>query len=122
MSITWTEDAESRQNLGMSGIIQQNTAVFSASDYVKGGYPVYASYFGLSHIRSLIPCGYAQSGPGTPASVEWKYIKPAVSGPSATNPGFLIALEPGASNSTLVEVSASTNFSVGNLDCLAYGY
>ena len=26
MAITWTEDADSRQNLGISGILQQNSA------------------------------------------------------------------------------------------------
>ena len=36
MSITWTEDADSRQNLGDSGILQQNTATFGFSDYPAG--------------------------------------------------------------------------------------
>lgn len=122
MSITWTENAESRQNLGMSGVIQQNTASFSASDYVKGGYPVYAGAFGLSEVRSLIPAAYSAYGPGTPAGVVWRYITPNPGGNSFTNPGFLVALEPGASNAAFVEVSASSNFSAGNVKFLAYGY
>lgn len=123
MAITWTEDADSRQNLGISGILQQNSAAFGASDYAKGGYPVYASAFGLSHIRSLIPCAYSAYGPGTPGGYVWQYIKPAVSGPAATNPGFLVALEQNASASnSLAEVAAGTNFNGGTLDALAFGY
>ena len=124
MSITWTEDADSRQNLGPSGIIQQNTATFSVSDYQVGGYPIYASAFGMSHIRSLIPCGYGGGiGAGYPAGYVWQYLKPAVAGPASSNPGYLIALEQNGLTGSLAQVSASNaNFAGGSLDLLAFGY
>ena len=112
MAITWTEDADSRQNLGISGIMQQNTATFGFSDYPVGGYPVYASAFGLSHIRSIIPCGYSGSALG----LQFQYQKPAVSGPASSNPGFL-RLYSGAT-----EVSASNNINNSTVDLLAYGW
>lgn len=112
MAITWSEDADSRQNLGISGIIQQNTASFSLSDYPVGGYPVYAGAFGMSHIRSLIPCGYTGSALG----LLFEYQKPAVSGPAATNPGFLRLYNGGT------EVSASNNIIGATVDLLAFGW
>ena len=120
MAIIWTEDADSRQNTGPSGIQQQNGASFGASDYVPGGYPVYASAFGLSHIRALIPCAYT----GTAGAYTWAYIKPAISGPSATNPGYLKVYGDGGptSGAPSVEVSASTNFQSSTVDFMAYGY
>lgn len=124
MAITWSEDADSRQNLGIGGIIQQNTASFGVSDYQVGGYPIYASAFGMSHIRSLIPCGYGGGvGAGYPAGYVWQYLKPAISGPSATNPGYLIALEQNGASGSLVPVTGSnTNFGGGTLDLLCFGY
>ena len=123
MSITWTEDADSRQNLGIGGIIQQNKAAFSVSDYQVGGYPVYASAFGMSHIHGLFPVAYSGSGAGTPGGYVWQYIKPAVEGPAATNPGYLIALEQDAQTGSLVPVTGSnTNFAAGTLDLLCFGY
>lgn len=112
MSITWTEDADSRQNLGISGIQQQNSAAFSLSDYPSGGYPVYASAFGLSHIRSLIPVAYT----GTALGLVFQYQKPAISGPAATNPGFIRVWN----GST--EVSVSNNIIGGTVDFRASGY
>ena len=117
MSITWTENAESRAMLAPSVQMQQNLASFGASDYVAGGYPVYPSAFGLSTIRALIPTGFSSSAAGTPGSVIWEPIKPAISGPAASNPWYLKAL-----NDTLAEVSASNNISGGTMDWLAMGY
>lgn len=122
MAITWIEGADSRQNLGDSGIIQQNTATFSASDYVPGGYPVYAGAFGLSSIRGLWPVSYSANGAGFPGGYVWEYIKPAVAGPAATNPGYLKAFQQNGSTGPLVEVSVSSNFAGGNADFIAFGY
>jgi|FreactTroBogLake_1042271.scaffolds.fasta_scaffold16914_2 hypothetical protein len=126
MAITWTEDADSRQNLGPSGIIQQNTAAFSVSDYPGlPGYPVYASAFGMSHIRGLIPIAYSslENIAGTPGGYVWQYFKPAVSGPAATNPGYLVPLEQSGVTGALVPVTGSNvNFSGGTVDFVAYGW
>lgn len=122
MAITWQEDADSRQHTGPSGINQQNAASFGASDYIQGGYPVYASAFGLSHIRALIPCAYSASGTGTGAGYEWRYIKPLVSGPAVSNPGFLKAFQQNGTTGGLVEASASSNFSAGTIDFMCFGY
>ncbi len=112
MAITWTENADSRQNLGPSGIIQQNLATFGFSDYPTGGYPIYASAFGMSSIRALIPCGYT----GAALGLLFEYQKPAVAGPAASNPGYLRLYNGGT------EVSASNNISGGTADFIAFGY
>ncbi len=114
----WIEDADSRQNLGPSGIIQKNTAQFSLSDYPSGGYPVYAAAFGLSQIRSLIPCGYT----GSAAGYVFQYEKPAVSGPASSNPGYLKIFEQNGTTGPLIEVSASNNINGATADFLAFGY
>lgn len=125
MAITWTEGADSRQNLGPSGIMQVNKASFSVSDYPVGGYPIYPSAFGLSHITFLIPVGYGGGGVGAgyPAGYVWQYLKPLIEGPANSNPGFLIALEQNGLTGSLVPVSASNaNFAAGSLDLCAFGY
>ena len=88
--ISFKEDADSRQNLGMSGIIQQNTASFGAFDYPAGGYPIYASAFGMSHIRGLWPDAFTTAT----SPYIWRYIKPLIAGLSNSNPGFLQVLTP----------------------------
>jgi hypothetical protein len=124
VALTWTEDGDSRQDLGNSGIIQQNSATFSVSDYPGlPGYPVYASAFGMSHIRGLWPIAYTALGAGFPGGYVWQYVKPAVSGPAATNPGYLVPLEQNAQTGSLVPVTGSnTNFAGGGIDFLAYGW
>jgi hypothetical protein len=117
MSITWTENAESRAMLAPSVQMQQNLASFGASDYVAGGYPVYPSAFGLSAIRALIPVGFSSSAAGSPGSVIWEAIKPATSGPAASNPWYLKAL-----TDVLAETASNTNFAAGTMEVLAIGY
>lgn len=119
MAITWTEDADSRRNLGDSSIQQVNTAAFGVSDYVLGGYSVVPGSFGMSHIRGLIPIAYT----GNTGSVTWAYQKPAVAGPAASNPGFLKAYGDGGPTvgAVATEVSASSNFT-GVVDFLADGW
>ena len=123
MSISIKVDGDSQQNLGPSGVIIQGTASFSVSDYPAGGYPIIPSQFGLGHIRGLIPYAYSAAGAGNPGGYVWQYIKPVISGPAATNPGFLIALEQNGQTGSLVPVTGSnTNFGAGNLDLLVYGW
>lgn len=117
MSITWTENAESRAMLAPSVIKQQNKATFGASDYVTGGYAVLPSAFGLSAIRSLIPVGFSAYGAGTPASVIWIAVAPAVAGPAASNPWHIVAL-----TDTLAETASNTNLNGGTMDWVAEGY
>ncbi len=120
MSITWTEEAES-QLRGTSAILQQNTASFGASDYVTGGYPVYPASFGLSAIRSLWIGGVSATGAGTPGSVEWEAVAPAVAGPANSNPWYLKAGYHGTGN-VWNESASNSNFSGGTLRVLAFGY
>ena len=119
MSITWTNDGDGRSNLGPSVILQAARASFGASDYVPGGYPVYAGAFGLSTLRGLIPLAYQ----GTTSGYVWEYIRPTIAGPAVSNPGYLKVYGSGASSGgVLTEVSASSNFSGGTADFAAYGY
>jgi hypothetical protein len=123
MAITINEEGDGRNNLGMSGILQWAGASFSVSDYPPGGYPNYPSQFGLSHIRGIMPMGYGAAGAGFPGGYVWEYVKPAVAGPAASNPGFLVALEQSGVTGSLVPVTGSnSNFAGANLDLLAYGW
>lgn len=100
MAITWTEDADSRVNLGMSCIQQCNIATFAVSDYPTGGYAITAIAFGLGRLRAVWEVAVQT---GTPVGVVWKYNK-------AT--GKLMAFWTGAVVSTaLAEVTASTDLS-----------
>lgn len=107
MAITWTEAGDSRQNLGPSGIIQQNKAAFSASDYTTGGYAIAAAAFGLGRIRGLFVAGQT----GTTEPYLWVYD-------NSTNPGQLKAFV----TSTGAQAAASTDFSGGTLTLLAFGF
>jgi hypothetical protein len=120
MSITWTEGADSRAMLGPENMQQQNKAAFGTSDYVTGGYPVYPAAFGLSKIRALIPVGFSSTAAGTPGSVQWVAVQPAVLGPAASNPWYLKAgyFSAGAFN----ETASNTSFAGGTVDFLATGY
>ena len=103
MALTWKEDPESRQNLGMSGIIQCNDASFSLSDYTTSGYAVAAAAFGLSEIRGLTPIAYT----GTAVNYFWKYNKTFGTLEVFNNSG---------------QVSAGTDLSGGTVKLLAYGF
>jgi len=124
MSITWTENADSRAVLAPSVIMQQNKASFGASDYVNGGYAVYPSAFGLSSIRALIPVAFSASGAGNPGGYVWEAIAPATAGPAATYPWYLRAFQQTSATGPLVEpaTSASCNFNGGTMDWMAIGY
>jgi hypothetical protein len=96
------------------------------SDYPGSpGYPVFASAFGMSHLRGLIPLAYSALGGilGSPGGYVWQYIKPVLSGPAASNPGFLVALEQSGVSGSLVPVTGSnTNFAGGTIDFFGYGW
>lgn len=114
MALTWKEDADSRQDLGMSGIIQCNVASFAASDYVTGGYPVAPSAFAFGYLRGLIQLAFT----GTAYLYSFKYN-------AAT--GKLQAFEAitgAASGDPAVEteVPAGTDLSGGTVTFLAYGF
>ena len=117
MSITWTQNTDSRAMLGPSVQLQQNKASFGASDYVLGGYAVYPSAFGLAVIRALIPVGFSSIAAGTPGSVIWEAIQPATAGPAASNPWYLKAL-----TDVFAETASNTNFAGGTADFMALGF
>lgn len=122
MSITWVLDNDSRQNFGPSGIVQPARAFFGASDYVTGGYPVFAQQFGMSSLKGIIPVGYSSTGSGAPGGYVWKFKTPALQGPAFTNPGNLVATQQNGTTGPLVETASNTNFNGGTMDVLVYGY
>jgi predicted permease len=111
MSITWTEDSDSRANLGPGAIMQQNSASFGASDYVNGGYLIVPAAFGLSRIRALL----AVAATGNALGYVWNYNASASS---------LISYQSSASNGQFVQTASNTDFSGngGSLKLLAFGY
>jgi|SRR5579863_2056645 len=114
MAIIWTEAADSRQNLGPSGIIQENVANFGASDYPAGGYPTPPAAFGMGRIRALIPCAYT----GAALGYVWEYdntIQPI---------GRLRVYQQNGTTGALVETASNTDFSAsgGSVRLLAFGY
>lgn len=111
MSITWTENADSRVMLGPGAISQQNVANFGASDYVNGGYFINPAAFGLGRIRGIVPVGAT----GNALGYVWQYNS------SASN---LMAYQQSASNGPLVQTASNTDFSgnSGSLVLLAFGF
>lgn len=108
-TLNWTEDADSRMDLGPSGIIQKNVATFNLSDYPKGGYPINPQAFGMSRIRALIPCAFTGAAEG----YEWEYDV------SSQPIGTLKAL-----TGPVTETASNTDFSAnnGSIGLLAFGY
>jgi hypothetical protein len=111
MAITWTEDTDSRADLGPSTIQQQSLATFGASDYVTGGYFVDPQWFGLRRIRGAVVTGLS----GNALGYLWQYS------PSASS---LYAYQPGASNTAFEQTASNTDFSGngGSLRLLAFGF
>jgi hypothetical protein len=111
MAITWTEDSESRANLGPSNISQMNVATFGASDYVTGGYFVDPQWFGLRRIRGAVVVGQS----GNALLYNWEYS------PSASS---LQAYQQSASNGPFAQTASNTDFSAnnGSLRLLAFGF
>lgn len=122
MAITWTIDNEGRADLGQSGILQAVVGTFGASDYVTGGYPIYAKDVGMSSIRGIIPSGFSSFGAGNPGGYVWEAQSPSTPGPANTYPWYLRALEQSAATGPLVEPSASTSFAGGTIRLLVNGY
>jgi hypothetical protein len=122
MSITWTIDNDSRQNLGPSGELVQARASFSASDYATGGYAVYPANFGLSSIRGLFAVGFSSIASGTPGGYDWAAVEPTTKGPAASNPWYLKSLSQNSTTGPLVETASNTNFASGTMDLVAFGY
>lgn len=106
MAITWTEDADSRENLGISGIQQQNLANFATSDYATGGYAIAAAAFGLARIRGL----YAVGLTGTTEGWLWQFD-------STTK-----KLKAYGGVTAGAEAAANTDFSGGTLTVKAEGF
>lgn len=113
-TLNWTEDADSRQQTGPSGLWQKNTATFNLSDYPTGGYPVTPAAFGLSRIRSLI----LGSATGAALGYLWEYDN------SQQPVGYLKAMGQTAATGPLVETASNTDFSAngGSIGLLAFGY
>lgn len=69
MALTWTEIADTRQNVGFSWITQVNTATPAASDYVTGGYANPFAAFGFGELHGLTFIGFS----GTAGSYIWRW-------------------------------------------------
>jgi hypothetical protein len=104
MAITWTEDADSRQNLGPSNISQCNAANFASSDYTTGGYTVNPQAFGLARLRGLWLVG-AMGTVANPANNGYNWVLNKYS--ATTSPAYKLQ----AFTSGGTEASASTDFS-----------
>lgn len=100
MAITWTEDPDSRVNLGFSTIQQCNNATFASSDYTTGGYTVNPNAFGLGRIRGV----WEVSTVTPPLGVVWKFNR-------TTNK--LAAYWSAGSATFLAEVANGTDLSTG---------
>ena len=103
MALTWKEDPDSRQNLGMSGIIQCNDASFSLSDYTSSGYAVNPAAFGLGRIRGMVAIAFT----GTAVNYDWKY--------NSTNGKLQVSVAD-------VQAAVGTDLSGGTVKLLAYGF
>ena len=113
MALTFIEDAESRQNLGFSGIIQQNKATPASDDYPTGGYLINPQNWGLGFIRGLLIMGMT----GTAPDYIWQYVPAAATSVTSTYSGNLFAY-----SALGTQVAAATDLSGGSLLLLAYGF
>lgn len=126
MALTHTEGADSRQNLGFSGIIQINSLQPSVSDYPTGGYFINPNAFGFGEIHGLWLIGVKQSATGTGSSVQsgtnyvsgsnylWQWNK---------STSKLQAFGSGASSGgPFNEVAANTDLSFNTYSFIGYGF
>lgn len=111
MSITWTTQADSRQNLGFSGIIQPMRMTFGASDYLTGGYAVTPGQFGFGRIHGLWVI--AQAGTALATTVELRYNRTS---------GKIQAFGGAASGIALAEVANGFDLSAFTFDIIVFGY
>lgn len=114
MSITWTEDGDSRVDLGPSCIQQVNLANFSASDYSTGGYPVNPQAFGLARLRGAWLVGVAGTAVATVGGYDWVLDR---TGATSTPPTWKLR----AFSTGTVEASTGTDFSGLTLSIKAEG-
>lgn len=119
MALSYVEAADSRQNLGFSGIIQFDTITPASADYPTGGYPINPQNWGMGLIHGLIPIAYT----GTAATYVWVYVPAASGSVTPTYAGNLLVYETGAALSgPLAQVAANTDLSGGTVKLLAYGF
>lgn len=115
MAATFTEVADSRQNLGMSGILAVVNVSFAATDYPTGGYPlVPANVGGMSRIIGATVIGL------TSTALGWNW---QVNSATSTTTKTLIAYGTGAAAGAVgQQAAAATDFSGGTVRLLVYGY
>lgn len=119
MALSYVEGADSRQNLGMSGIIQHDVVTPAASDYPTGGYPINPQNWGMGVIHGLIPIAHT----GTAATYVWVYVPAASGSVTPAYSGNLFVYETGAAVSgPLAQVAAATDLSGGTVKLLAFGF
>lgn len=112
MSVTYVEGADSRQNLGFSGIIQANNLSFTASDYTTGGYTINPANWGLGHIHGMWTI--AQAGTNLATTVEPRYNK--------TTGKLQMFGSGGGSGLALAEVANGFDLSPYTFSIIAYGF
>lgn len=121
MALTYTEAADSRQNLGFSGIIQKDTLQPAAADYPEGGYPINPQNWGMGALHGLVQIGLT----GTAAEYVWQYVPAAPGAATSTYSGNLKVMQSAANADAatpLVEVPAATDLSGGSAMFLAFGF
>src|SRR5271165_4977422 len=122
MALTHTEAADSRQNLGFSGIIQKNTVQPAAADYPTGGYPINPQNWGMGVIHGLMQLGLT----GTASQYVWQYVPAALGAQTPTYSGNLFVYQTlsavAGTPAPLVQVPANTDLSGGSASFLAFGF
>lgn len=122
MALTHIEGADSRQNLGFSGIIQKNILTPAAADYPTGGYPINPQNWGMGLLHGLIQLGLT----GTAVPYEWQYVPAAPGAQTPTYSGNLKVFQTlsavAGTPAPMVEVPAGTDLSGGTAHFLAFGF
>lgn len=115
MALTFVEGADSRQNLGFSGIIQVNTVQPASADYVTGGYLINPASFGLGEIHGMWCIG--QAG----AALATTFI-PVFNKTSGKLQFFGAPATGQALGAALAEVANGTDLSAFKFYIMAFGF
>jgi hypothetical protein len=121
MGLTYTEASDSRQNLGMSGIIQKDTLQPAAADYPEGGYPINPQNWGMGALHGLVQLEVT----GTASEYVWQYVPAAPAAKTPSYAGNLIVYQSAANADAaapLSQVPAGTDLSGGTVSFLAFGF
>lgn len=109
-NLSITEGADSRQNLGFSGIIQIGKLQPSLSDYPVGGYPIAPSAFGMARLHGMWLIGV--NGGASNYLWQWQHD---------TNTLKVFGTGGGAGQQ-FNEIAANTNLQPGTYYFIGFGF